>query len=391
MPSIGDTTRPEYIYDQATDTWIPVGIGPHAHTPAAIGAIASSVVTTKGDIIAATGSGVVVRQGVGADGSMLVADSSQADGLNYALGNAFAAGKNKIINGDFGVWQRGTSYSGTLVGNYLADRWWLANGSGPVEQSTDVPNGFTYSIFNNSAGTIVIGTPIELPATGKSFFVAGETVTLSFYAKATSSSSIPVNLYYRNAKFDATNQSVFTTSSTPVTATTSWARYSLVYTVPAVNSTNTIIGLELGGFAPGVKITGVQLEAGSVATAFQTASGSLQGELTLCQRYYYRLGGNAIYEPVGAMGIAYSTTQSAHNFTFPQMRVAPTSLEFSTLAISDVLSAPIACSNVILSTDKGTKTAQILTVTGGGLTPFRSYMFLTNASTNGYLALNAEL
>jgi hypothetical protein len=81
MSSIGDTTRPEYIYDQATDTWIPVGIGPHAHTPAAIGAIASSVVTTKGDLIVATGSGVVVRQGVGADNTMLVADSSQTDGV----------------------------------------------------------------------------------------------------------------------------------------------------------------------------------------------------------------------------------------------------------------------------------------------------------------------
>ena len=32
MPTIGETTRPEYIYDQATDTWIPVGIGPHSHT-----------------------------------------------------------------------------------------------------------------------------------------------------------------------------------------------------------------------------------------------------------------------------------------------------------------------------------------------------------------------
>jgi hypothetical protein len=83
MPSIGDTTRPEYIYDQATDTWIPVGIGPHAHTPAAIGAIASSIVTTKGDIIVATGSGTVVRQGVGSDFAFLAADSSQADGVKW--------------------------------------------------------------------------------------------------------------------------------------------------------------------------------------------------------------------------------------------------------------------------------------------------------------------
>jgi hypothetical protein len=83
MPTIGETSRPGFVYDSATDTWIPVGIGPHAHTPAAIGAIASSLVTTKGDLIVATGSGTVVRQGVGADGTVLTADSAQADGVNW--------------------------------------------------------------------------------------------------------------------------------------------------------------------------------------------------------------------------------------------------------------------------------------------------------------------
>lgn len=32
MTSIGSTTRPAYFYDSATDTWIPVGPGTHAHT-----------------------------------------------------------------------------------------------------------------------------------------------------------------------------------------------------------------------------------------------------------------------------------------------------------------------------------------------------------------------
>jgi hypothetical protein len=46
--------------------------------------IAPTIVTTKGDLIVATGSGTVVRQGVGTDGQYLQADSAQADGVKWA-------------------------------------------------------------------------------------------------------------------------------------------------------------------------------------------------------------------------------------------------------------------------------------------------------------------
>jgi len=84
MATVGETSRPGYVYDSATDVWIPVGIGPHSHTPAAIGAIASSLVTAKGDLIVATSSGVVTNQAVGTDGQVLTADSTQADGVKWA-------------------------------------------------------------------------------------------------------------------------------------------------------------------------------------------------------------------------------------------------------------------------------------------------------------------
>ena len=42
------------------------------------------LLTTKGDIYAATGAGVVVRQGVGSDGQVLTANSAQDDGLEWA-------------------------------------------------------------------------------------------------------------------------------------------------------------------------------------------------------------------------------------------------------------------------------------------------------------------
>jgi hypothetical protein len=42
--------------------------------------------TTKGDIIVATGNATLVRQGVGTNGQVLTADSTQADGVRWAAG-----------------------------------------------------------------------------------------------------------------------------------------------------------------------------------------------------------------------------------------------------------------------------------------------------------------
>jgi hypothetical protein len=44
----------------------------------------ATAMTTKGDIIVATGSGAFVRQGVGTNGQVLTADSTQADGVIWA-------------------------------------------------------------------------------------------------------------------------------------------------------------------------------------------------------------------------------------------------------------------------------------------------------------------
>jgi hypothetical protein len=99
MATVGETSRPGYVYDSATDVWIPVGIGPHSHTPAAIGAVSSSVVTAKGDLIVATASGVVARQGVGTDGQVLTADSVQTNGIKWATPSA--SGLTLITNSSF--------------------------------------------------------------------------------------------------------------------------------------------------------------------------------------------------------------------------------------------------------------------------------------------------
>jgi len=54
--------------------------------PSVEGGIQPTLLTTKGDIIVATGNATLVRQGVGSDGQVLTADSTQADGVRWAAG-----------------------------------------------------------------------------------------------------------------------------------------------------------------------------------------------------------------------------------------------------------------------------------------------------------------
>jgi len=52
--------------------------------PSVEGGIQPTLLTTKGDIIVATGNATLVRQGVGTNGQVLTADSTQADGVTWS-------------------------------------------------------------------------------------------------------------------------------------------------------------------------------------------------------------------------------------------------------------------------------------------------------------------
>lgn len=61
------------------------------------GLVAKSVVTTKGDLIAATASATVARLGVGTDGQALLADSSTATGLAWGSAGSAADSDQGIL------------------------------------------------------------------------------------------------------------------------------------------------------------------------------------------------------------------------------------------------------------------------------------------------------
>ncbi len=362
---------------------------------------ANSPLTAKGDLFGY--STTQARVAVGNDGETLVADSSTSTGLRYQ-GN-FAAGKNKIINGDFGIWQRGTSI--TLTNNttaYTTDRWYIytsfSAGSSTVARQTFTPGtapvaGYEGEYFARyTAGSTVTYVEFGQRIEGVQTF-AGQTATLSFWAKASANTTLSGTLVQN---FGSGGSSAVSTGAGSHSVTTSWQRFTATVSVPSISGKTIGAGNYLNAVFASSSLTGsqtidfwgVQLEAGSVATAFQTATGTIQGELAACQRYYYRSSGTAAYSP-HAQGIAASAADFQGIFQYPvTMRVAPTSIEFSNLGLSDSVNAPFAITALTLANN--TKSATILnTSTAGGLTQFRYYQVLNNNSTAGYLGFSAEL
>jgi hypothetical protein len=86
VATISNTPRPGYVYDSTDGVWYPIGTGPHTHADyiTSSAAINPTIVDAKGDIIAATAADTVARLAVGANDTVLTADSTAATGLKWA-------------------------------------------------------------------------------------------------------------------------------------------------------------------------------------------------------------------------------------------------------------------------------------------------------------------
>ncbi|CAB4148189.1 hypothetical protein UFOVP696_25 [uncultured Caudovirales phage] len=298
MPTFSNTPRPAYVYEAATDQWIPVGFGPHTHAVTDVtNAFNTTTVTTKGDLVVAAGSNNITRLAAGANGESLVADSTTTTGLRWQ--NTFAAGRNVIINGDFGIWQRGTSFTGAS-NVYTSDRWvndyFDGTPSFTVARQTFTPgaapvagyegNFFLRQTISTTGGATVLNLTQKIEDART---LAGQTVTLSFWAKADSNRALNLVVFQSTG----TGGSGGTTNLQSVSLTTAWQRFTWTFNIGSLSGAtmgaNSYVQLTFRQtIAAGsvLDIWGVQLEAGSVASAFETASGSIGGELALCQRYY---------------------------------------------------------------------------------------------------------
>ena len=261
-----------------------------------------------------------------------------------------------FINGDMGIWQRGTALASSS-GNYACDRFWYAGTGATSQRSTDVPSGFIYSNkLTYGSSDMSIGQPIELPATGKQgIFIAGQTVTIAFYGKVDSGTeAITVNINARNEKFSGTNSTSFTTSDNAVTLTTDWQRFTKTFTIPTINANNVMLAFELGGISKTAYFTGFQCELGTYDTnsiadfQFEDVGTSL----ARCQRYYFKQGDEGGYAALGS-GVCESTSSAYIMINLPSTMRSSPSVSFTgniTLFDGDTFNT----SSSIGSTQKGT-------------------------------------
>lgn len=241
--------------------------------------------------------------------------------------------RNKLINGGFNIWQRGTSQTSSGYGS--DDRWSNLNSGSTKTASqqtftvgqTDVPNNPRYwarTVVTTSAGAsnyCFKYQPIENVST-----LSGQTATLSFWAKADASKNIAVELVQNFGTGGSPSSTVFSIGVTTCALTTSWKYFTVTVSIPSIsgktlgtnndhalnvnfwfdagstfNARTNSLGQQSGTF----DIAQVQLEAGSAATPFEVRPIGL--ELSLCQRYYYRYAPTSSNEYIANMQ-AYATT-----------------------------------------------------------------------------------
>lgn len=315
---------------------------------------------------------------------------------------------NAIINGAFDIWQRGTSFTSPASFSYTADRWRVerdGTATFTVSQQAFTPGAAPVtgyegkSFYRLALTTATSGTylnavhPIEDVRT-----FAGQTVTLSFWAKADSARSLVVG----GGQYFGTGGSpsaYVNTSYGTASVTTSWQRFTFTIAMPSIsgktigtNGDHSVILSFIPPYVSGmtIDIWGVQLEAGSVATPFKRNAPSIQAELAACQRYYQRIQAPSAGYTAFGQGYAYSATSVRFLYIMKSSMRTPTAIEFSNVSCQGGSNSSALTSVAI---DGATTGESIwLNATGGsGLTQGSPYFVYAAGATTGYVGISAEL
>lgn len=220
--------------------------------------------------------------------------------------------RNKIINGNFDIWQRGTSQTTSDYGS--DDRWFNQNNGTTKTHSrqafalgqTAVPGEPAY--YSSTAVTSVAGAAnycLKIQRIEGVRLLAGKTATVSFYAKADAAKNIAIAFVQNFGTGGTPSAAVTAIGSQLVALTTTWQKFTKTISIPSISgktlgtagddftacqfwfdagTDNDTQAASLGQQSGTFDIAQVQIEEGSVATPFEQRP--IGVELALCQRYY---------------------------------------------------------------------------------------------------------
>jgi hypothetical protein len=318
-------------------------------------------------------------------------------------------GRNRLINGDFRVAQRGTSFVAGANNDdtYNLDRWYVlseANDTVDITQANVAPTGGLFSIgldvetINNKFGIAQIIEQRNIVG------CAGTQCTLSFKFR-TSGSSIN-NVKAAIIAWTGTGDTVTSDfvsawnadgvdptlianavyENTPINLnpTNDWQTASITALIDATPVNNLAVFIwcddKTTTLADFLYVTDVQFEVGIVATAFERRH--IQVELADCQRYYQRVtstgGGNS--DNTFCTGLVFSTTTTIASYNFSTMRASPT-FNFAggtydvVVANAAISVSGISAINVTLTSAQVSGTISVGSAGGGSLIRLDSGFF----------------
>lgn len=299
--------------------------------------------------------------------------------------------KNKLINGNFDWWQRGTSLAAATGKRYIADRWATAGTGTTMAPSLQAftlgqtavpyePAQFHRCVVASVAG---VGNAAQMSQyiEGVRTF-AGRTATLSFWAKADAAKNMAVEFYQSFGSGGSPSPVNTGIGVTTCALTTNWQKFTITVAVPSIagktigttgddsfalnlwfdagsnyNARTNSLGQQSGTF----DIAQMQLEDGAVATSFEIRPPAI--EQMLCYRFYRKLANVA--RTSLPMGMCFSTTSVLCTPAFAvDMRAAPSvTLNGTWRALMNGSSNPVSSFSV---SEVSTQTCTITATIAGG-------------------------
>lgn len=340
--------------------------------------------------------------------------------------------RQAIINGNFDVWQRGTSLSVRTSGSFIADRWKEIVGvlgwTPPTvvsSRQTLTPgelNGsyYFYRFAPNGTGTITGGSAVDGIATyiehGTRYLCGlNKKVTVSFWARSSiANKKLGVYLTQRYGSGGSPTASE-TIIGTNWTLTSTWTKYTHTFT------TNTLTGKTFGTAnddnlmflfanvwgddvkanvgdsstenyvgAGNIDIAQVQLCAGDVALPFMPKS--YEEELRACKRYCHAITTVAAHEPIS---MAVAVTTAAAYAVVPlgvPMRVVPTiTVTAGDWALMGTATKDLTAIAVDPNYSGTTAVTVTCTDSSAGLTAGQGYILKGDGTAGRVMIFNAEL